>query len=119
MKFVAQVNGGLALGNTYNSGELVEYPYLRVANVQDGHLDLSDVTTVQLPKGEVESYLLRGGDVLMNEGGDNDKLGRGCIWRGAIAPCLHQNHVFAVRPRTMSSEWLNTWTSSDGAKAYF
>lgn len=64
-------------------------------------------------------YLLRPGDVLMNEGGDADKLGRGSIWRGEIAPCLHQNHVFAVRPRSVSSEWLDLWTSSDGAKSYF
>lgn len=55
----------------------------------------------------------------MNEGGDADKLGRGCVWRGEISPCLHQNHVFAVRPIRIVSEWLNAWTLSDGAKAYF
>ncbi|WP_428202505.1 hypothetical protein [Dietzia natronolimnaea] len=33
----------------------------------------------------------------MTEGGDIDKLGRGCLWQGEIDPCLHQNHVFAVR----------------------
>jgi type I restriction enzyme S subunit len=55
----------------------------------------------------------------MNEGGDADKLGRGCVWRGEVAPCLHQNHVFAVRPRQVRSDWLNTWTSTDGAKTFF
>src|SRR5262249_45003481 len=95
------------------------YPYLRVANIQDGHLDLSDVTTVMVPETEAESCLLKAGDVLMNEGGDADKLGRGCIWTGEIAPCLHQNHVFAVRPRLIRSEWLNAWTSTEVAKAFF
>lgn len=55
----------------------------------------------------------------MNEGGDADKLGRGAIWTGQIDPCLHQNHVFAVRPVKVSSDWLNAWTGSDVAKAYF
>jgi type I restriction enzyme S subunit len=119
LKFVAEVRGGLTLGKRYGTADLVELPYLRVANVQDGHLDLSDVATVLAPPAEAATCMLEAGDVLMNEGGDADKLGRGCVWRGEIAPCLHQNHVFAVRPRRVLSDWLNTWTSTDGAKAFF
>jgi type I restriction enzyme S subunit len=55
----------------------------------------------------------------MNEGGDFDKLGRGCIWRGEIVPCIAQNHVFAVRPRNVLSVWLNAITSSAYAQFYF
>jgi type I restriction enzyme S subunit len=87
--------------------------------VQDGYLDLSDVATILVPEAEAKSCLLAAGDVLMNEGGDADKLGRGCIWAGEIAPCLHQNHIFAVRPRLVRSEWLNAWTSTEVAKAFF
>ena len=119
LKFVGQVQTGLALGKRYQSRAMIEYPYLRVANVQDGFLDLSDVKTVSVPAHEAEFFLLRAGDLLMNEGGDADKLGRGAIWTGEIAPCLHQNHVFAVRARDISSAWLALWTSSDHAKAYF
>jgi len=119
LKFVAEVHGGLTLGKNYGTAALVEYPYLRVANVQDGYLDLSDVATILIPETEAEACLLQAGDVLMNEGGDADKLGRGCIWAGEIAPCLHQNHVFAVRPQLVCSEWLNAWTSTEAAKAFF
>ena len=119
LKFVGDVRTGLALGKKTKSFNSVEYPYLSVANVQDGHLDLSSVKTVRLPKREAESFALHSGDVLMNEGGDDDKLGRGCIWRGEMEVCLHQNHVFAVRPRGVRSEWLNLWTSSEQAKSYF
>lgn len=119
LKFVAEVRGGLTLGKNYGSAILAEYPYLRVANVQDGHLDLSEVTTVLVPISEAKSCLLQSGDVLMNEGGDADKLGRGCIWHGKISPCLHQNHVFAVRPRKVLPGWLDVWTSTDVAKSYF
>jgi type I restriction enzyme S subunit len=55
----------------------------------------------------------------MNEGGDFDKLGRGCIWDGTISPCIHQNHVFAVRPHLISPSWLNAYTSSIQANSYF
>lgn len=118
LKQLAEVRGGLTLGKQY-SGDLFEYPYLRVANVQDGYLDLEDVLTVEVPASEAASNLLAKGDVLMNEGGDIDKLGRGCVWRDEIAPCLHQNHVFAVRPHTVDADWLALWTSTLEAKRYF
>ncbi len=118
LKYLAEVRGGLTLGKQY-SGELVECPYLRVANVQDGYLKLDDILTVDVPASEVASNLLANGDVLMNEGGDIDKLGRGCVWRNEIAPCLHQNHVFAVRPHSVDSDWLALWTSTLQAKRYF
>lgn len=118
LKQLAEVRGGLTLGKQY-AGELLEYPYLRVANVQDGYLKLDDVLTVEVPASEAASNLLAYGDVLMNEGGDIDKLGRGCVWRDEITPCLHQNHVFAVRPHSVDSDWLALWTSSLQAKRYF
>ena len=55
----------------------------------------------------------------MNEGGDFDKLGRGHIWRGEVASCIHQNHVFAVRPHGVPPEWLNAITGSGYAQFYF
>jgi type I restriction enzyme S subunit len=76
---------------------LIERPYLRVGNVQDGHLDLEDVSVIELPRSVAARVELRPGDVLMTEGGDLDKLGRGYLWNGEIAGCLHQNHIFAVR----------------------
>lgn len=118
MKYVARVQTGVALGKAYTE-KTSEFPYLRVANVQDGFIDLTDVKTVMVPEREATSAMLREGDVLMNEGGDADKLGRGAIWDAAISPCLHQNHVFALRPHSVSSEWLSTWTGSAFAKAYF
>jgi len=118
LKQLAEVRGGLTLGKQY-SGALVQYPYLRVANVQDGYLNLNDILTIDVPASEARSSLLAYGDVLMNEGGDIDKLGRGCVWRDEIVPCLHQNHVFAVRPHSVDADWLALWTSTLQAKRYF
>ena len=119
LDFLADVRTGLTIGKEYGLAMLRDFAYLRVANVQDGYLDLSEVTTVAVPESEAASCLLRSGDVLMNEGGDADKLGRGCVWNSEITPCLHQNHVFCVRLHNMNPHWLALWTASQLAKNYF
>lgn len=96
LKRIAKIQGGLTLGKQYE-GSLIERPYLRVGNVQDGHLDLADVSVIDLPANVAAGVELRPDDVLMTEGGDLDKLGRGYLWKGEIPGCLHQNHIFAVR----------------------
>ncbi|HPU81042.1 restriction endonuclease subunit S, partial [Accumulibacter sp.] len=96
LKRIAGIQGGLTLGKQYD-GPLVERPYLRVGNVQDGHLELADVSVIELPTSVAARVELRPDDVLMTEGGDLDKLGRGTLWKGEIPDCLHQNHIFAVR----------------------
>ena len=98
LKQISVIQTGITLGKDYGDAELVRRPYLRVANVQSGRLDLSEVTTVGVPPSEIKRATLKTGDVLMTEGGDIDKLGRGCTWLGDIPGCLHQNHIFAVRP---------------------
>jgi type I restriction enzyme S subunit len=119
LKFIASVQTGVAKGKDNTGKRVVEVPYLRVANVQDGYFDLSDIATIEIPDDELNRYALRAGDVLMNEGGDYDKLGRGHVWNGEISPCIHQNHVFAVRPTGVSSDWLNRITGSNYAQYYF
>jgi type I restriction enzyme S subunit len=96
LKRIADIQGGLTLGKQYD-GPLIERPYLRVGNVQDGHLDLTDVSLIELPANVAKGVELQLNDVLMTEGGDLDKLGRGHLWKGEISGCLHQNHIFAVR----------------------
>src|SRR3954463_6283550 len=87
---IAEIGSGVTLGREVNGTGTVELPYLRVANVQDGHIDLSEIKTVRVFKHELPRYRLEPGDVLMTEGGDFDKLGRGAVWRAEIEPCLHQ-----------------------------
>jgi type I restriction enzyme S subunit len=118
---VAVVAGGVTLGRVFVGPDTAEYPYLRVANVQDGHIDLSDVKTLRLTASAAARAMLRPGDVLMNEGGDFDKLGRGAVWRGEIPNCLHQNHVFRVRcdQAVMLPEFLALWAASEFGKKFF
>lgn len=117
---VAEIRTGIAKGKK-KMKEPVELPYLRVANVQDGHIDLSEVKTIGVELSQIERYSLQSGDVLMTEGGDFDKLGRGDVWEGQISPCLHQNHVFAVRPNSekLNSYYLAALAASDHGRQYF
>ncbi|MGE0133151.1 MAG: restriction endonuclease subunit S [Blastocatellales bacterium] len=118
---VAEVGSGVTLGRDVSGMKYVELPYLRVANVQDGHLDLGTIKTVKVPVNEVDRYRLQPGDVLMTEGGDLDKLGRGTLWEGQIPDCLHQNHIFRVRAnRAMLDPYYFAYlVESDIAKRYF
>jgi type I restriction enzyme S subunit len=97
------------------------YPYLRVANVQDGRLDLEEVKSVTVEPALALRCMLQPGDVLMTEGGDLDKLGRGGVWSGEIKNCLHQNHVFALRPHAdrLLPAFLAAMTRTHHARRYF
>ncbi len=120
LKHVASIQTGLTLGKDYGEQPLSEYPYLRVANVQMGHVDTTDVATVAVPTAEAERCTLRAGDVLMTEGGDIDKLGRGTVWDSSVDGCLHQNHVFAVRcGARLLPEFLAAWLAAPEPRFYF
>jgi len=118
---VSEISSGVTLGKIHSGPNTIELPYLRVANVQDGYLDLTEIKVIRVPKSNVEKYQLKAGDVLMNEGGDFDKLGRGTVWNNEIPHCLHQNHIFKVRPKEgkLSSDYLAAVSASPYGKTFF
>ena len=117
---LAAIRGGIAKNTNGAVSDPVSVHYLRVANVQDGYLSLTEMSKIQLSRQDVPRYTVLPGDVLMNEGGDLDQLGRGAIWRGEFNPCVHQNHVFVVRCKSdLLPDYLNIWTASSSARRYF
>lgn len=120
LRDVATIRTGISKSKERKLKDPLSVPYLRVANVQDGYLDLAEIKTLLIERDQLERYSLRKGDVLFNEGGDFDKLGRGCVWNGEISPCVHQNHVFAVRCKpALKPEFLALLAASRKGKAYF
>ena len=117
----AKIQTGIQKGKKYKGRPTVEVPYLRVANVQDDYLDLTEVKTIHVLPEEVSRYQLLEGDVLLTEGGDADKLGRGHIWQDEVPGAIHQNHIFCVRVNTdiLIAKFFNYLTSSQYAKKYF
>ena len=94
---VADVQGGLTKNKKREKLEL-QLPYLRVANVLQGRLDLSEMLSIGLAEVERDKTLLQEGDLLFVEGnGSKDQIGRSAIWDGSIDPCVHQNHLIRAR----------------------
>ncbi len=118
---VAEVGSGMSVSATRKLEDSLKVPYLRVANVQRGFLDLTEVKHMTIERSQLESLQLKQWDVLFNEGGDRDKLGRGWIWRSEITPCITQNHVFRASPYLASefnSKLLSFWANAFGRR-YF
>ena len=117
----AYVQTGIAKNAKNYQPDDLEVPYLRVANVQDGHLDLTEMKTIRASAADVEATLLHEGDVVLTEGGDFDKLGRGFLWEGQLPQCVHQNHVFAVRTQRdrLDPRFFAYLAQSPYGKAYF
>ncbi|MEA1940735.1 MAG: restriction endonuclease subunit S [Pseudomonadota bacterium] len=119
---IAEIQSGIALGKKRRPDQkLIELPYLRVANVQRGHLNLTDVKSTSVTEAEAEKLLLQPGDILMNEGGDRDKLGRGWVWSGEVYRCIHQNHVFRVRlkDRDFPPKYISHFANEFGKRHFF
>ncbi|EON89900.1 restriction endonuclease subunit S [Plesiomonas shigelloides] len=120
LEALAAIQGGITVDAKRKYENTTSLPYLRVANVQRGYLDLSEIKDIQVPNDKLDSLLLENGDILFNEGGDRDKLGRGWVWRSEIDKCTYQNHVF--RARLFSSDVVPEFVSIFGntiGKEYF
>jgi type I restriction enzyme S subunit len=101
--------------------DAIEVPYLRVANVLRGALDLSNVKVIRIDRNWLPQYRLMNGDILFNEGGDKDKLGRGWIWEGQIENCVHQNHVFRARlldRKLVDARFVSYWGNTFGRQFF-
>lgn len=118
---IAEVVSGVAKGRKFNGQKPIEVPYLRVANVQAGHIDLGEIKTILALPEEVEQLALRKGDVLLTEGGDFDKLGRGAMLEKELPNCIHQNHIFRVRVDRSKLEpiYFAKFLMTEEARAYF
>ena len=118
---LAEVKGGVAKGRRFPGRRTVKAPYLRVANVQSGYLDLTTVKEIDVLPEEVDEYQLRSGDILFTEGGDRDKLGRGTVWHNEVPKCVHQNHIFRARLKTKDvlPEYISLISQSLFGRDYF
>ena len=118
---IALIGSGMSVSKSRKLTNPIQIPYLSVANVQRGELDLSRVKTMEIAHSQLPRLALRRWDVLFNEGGDRDKLGRGWVWEAQVEPCITQNHVFRASPFFEShphSKWISYWGNSFG-QLYF
>lgn len=118
---VAEVVSGITKGRKAKEPTRM-VPYLAVSNVQAGALKLEVVKEIDATEAEIERYRLKNGDLVLTEGGDHDKLGRGTIWREELPEAIHQNHIFRVRLNEDSGllpEYVEAYLADNRARAYF
>lgn len=118
---VAEIVSGITKGRKISGESTRPVPYLAVANVQDRALNLVSIKSIEATEKEIERLRLKFGDIVLTEGGDPDKLGRGTIWRGELRECIHQNHIFRVRITVDNIDplFLSWLISSSRGKSYF
>ena len=118
---MADIVSGITKGRKTQNAELIEVPYMAVSNVKDGYIDWTTVKTIMATQSEIDQYRILPNDVLMTEGGDPDKLGRGAIIRNPLENCIHQNHIFRVRfdRGIFFPEFFAEYLQHQKAKRYF
>ena len=121
LETVAEIVSGITKGRKIQTTELFDVPYMAVSNVKDGYIDWTTVKTIAASQAEIDQYRLLPDDVLMTEGGDPDKLGRGAIIHNPPKDCIHQNHIFRVRlnQEYVLPEFMEQYLQQQRAKRYF
>ena len=121
LESMADVVSGITKGRKTKAEDLTEVPYMAVSNVKDGYIDWTTVKTIEATQQEIEKYRLLADDVLMTEGGDSDKVGRGAIIKEPLENCIHQNHIFRVRldESMMRPEFFAEYLQHQRSKRYF
>ena len=73
-------------------------PYLRTKNVFDGRIDIDGVLSMPMTDEQFRQFMLKEGDVLLNEGQSLELVGRCAIYGGEYpGPCAIQNQLLRFR----------------------
>ena len=117
---ISAVSGGLTKNRGRNTSGMTSAPFLRVANVQSGYVDLEDLHLIEASTQEIERLSLRRGDMLVVEGnGSLSQVGRCAIWDNDLSGCIHQNHIIRVRlNKPEQANWVFRWLSSQHGRTF-
>lgn len=114
-----KIMGGVTLGPDRTPRQSPK-PYLRVANVRRGRIDLDDVALVEVSPGEYRRLALYAGDLLVVEGHANpSEIGRCALVGSDAQGLIYQNHLFRLRGLHYVPEFTQFWLNSDFAVSYW
>lgn len=82
------------LDQNKNKGDL--RPYLANVNVRWGNIDLDNLREMRFEEGELDSYGLNYGDIVMCEGGEP---GRCALWKEQLPGMMIQKAIHRIRAR--------------------
>ncbi|WP_434729883.1 restriction endonuclease subunit S [Rhizobium binae] len=119
---VGRVQLGRQRAPKYQTGKFTR-PYIRVANVYEDRIDLSDVLSMDFDDRDFRDYKLESGDILLNEGQSTELVGRPAMWRNEIQNCCFQNTLVrfqsdrtALLPEFALSVFLHYFRTGEFAK---
>lgn len=121
VKDVGEVLLGRQRSPKYQTGKFTRQ-YIRVANVFEDYLDLSDVLSMDFNEKDYHRFKLEEGDILLNEGQSTELVGRPAMWHNEISDCCFQNTLIRFRadrkktePEFALSLFLNYFRSGEFA----
>ena len=99
-----------------------EWLSLRVANIQDGLIDLTDQKFVNLPVEMLERHTVKDGDLLLARAiGSKDHLGKCIVARPGNHKWAFDSHLMRIRLNRQRCEpvWLKTLLDTSGGRQLF
>jgi type I restriction enzyme, S subunit len=104
-------------GSTAKSARAGTTPVLRMGNIQDGHLDWSDLVYTS-DSAEIEKYKLTKGDVLFNRTNSPALVGKTAVYQGE-RPAIYAGYLIRTRCSSeLLPEYLNYCLGSKAGRDY-
>lgn len=105
-------------GSSSKSEEVGKVAVLRMGNLQNGRLDLSDLKYSN-SKAEIEKYTLLPGDVLFNRTNSPELVGKTSIYKGEI-PAIYAGYLIKIENNRdiLDSDYLNFYMNTPQVKVW-
>ncbi|MCE7990957.1 MAG: hypothetical protein HEP71_03220 [Roseivirga sp.] len=108
-KLITQLQYGIS-ESLLDKGEI---PVLRMNNLQDGKLDLTDLKFYNQRKGEIDQFILNQGDILFNRTNSFELVGKVSLFQEPFK-CSFASYLIRIKtdPNKLDPRYLNTFLNS-------
>jgi type I restriction enzyme S subunit len=83
---------------------------LRMGNIRNGYLDMSDMKHIDLNEDEFKKYCLKDGDILINRTNSLELVGKAAVFEGVKKDCVFASYL--IRLQVDESRALPQFVSS-------
>lgn len=96
------------------------FPVLRMGNIKEGRLDITDLKHIDLPSAEMEKYFLSDGDILVNRTNSFELVGKSALIESLTGDWVYASYLIRLRVHTdaVLPEYVNGIINSRIGRAY-
>lgn len=96
------------------------FPVLRMGNIKEGRLDITDLKHIDLPSAELEKYFLSDGDILVNRTNSFELVGKSALFESLTGDWVYASYLIRLRVHTdaVLPEYVNGIINSRIGRAY-